>query len=390
MEKQVFRGLIAWLAVLVPLLGFGAATARACPAAMEGPRAEAAAPQEPQDQQSQDQQAQPQGPTQQPGETVIVPKKQAPPPPVQPVQPEKVNPNSVYTLSTSTNLVNVNVGVVDVNGDPIGQLQKDNFRIYDDGTQQPITNFSAVQAPVTVCMLVEFSNEWWPLLYQALESSYQFLNFMRRDDWVAVVSFDLRPHILTDFTQNRGQVSAALHQLVFPGFSEDNLYDALAFTIDRMKDIQGRKAILAIVSGRDTMSKLDYDEMLKIAKASTTPIYALSILEWVAVRMPNGYNINYWQDRNSLTYISKYSGGMAYFPRFEGELPDDYRQIANQLRSEYSLGFMPTDPGTSGQYHKLKVELVDAQGNPLKIINQKGKTVKYKVDYRDGYYAAQH
>jgi VWFA-related protein len=390
MEKQVFRGLIAWLAVLVPLLGFGAATARACPATMEGPRAEAAVPQEPQDQQSQDQQPQPQGPTQQPGETVIVPKKQAPPPPVQPAQPEKVNPKNVYTLSTSTNLVNVNVGVVDANGDPIGQLQKDNFRIYDDGTQQPITNFSAVQAPVTVCMLVEFSNEWWPLLYQALESSYQFLNFMRRDDWVAAVSFDLRPHILTDFTQNRGQVAAALHQLVFPGFSEDNLYDALAFTIDRMKDIQGRKAILAIVSGRDTMSKLDYDEMLKIAKASTTPIYALSILEWVAVRMPNGYNINYWQDRNSLTYISKYSGGMAYFPRFEGELPDDYRQIANQLRSEYSLGFMPTDPGTSGQYHKLKVELVDAQGNPLKIINQKGKTVKYKVDYRDGYYAAQH
>jgi Ca-activated chloride channel homolog len=336
------------------------------------------------------QQTQQPGPSQQPGETVIVPKKQAPPPPTQQKKPEKINPSQVYTLSTSSNLVNVSVLVEDNNGDPIGQLQKGNFRVYDDGAQQAVSNFGAVQAPITICMLVEFSNEYWPLLYQALESSFAFLNFMRPNDWVAAVSFDLRPHILTDFTQNRMEVEGALRQLVFPGFSEDNLYDALSFVIDRMKDIQGRKAILAIVSGFDTMSKLNYDQMLKIAKSSNTPIYPLSILEWLAVRMPNGYNINYWQARNSLTYIAKYSGGQAYFPRFEGELPGIYRQIAEQLRTQYSLGFMPSDPGGNGQYHKLKVELVDAQGNPLKIVNQRGKTVKYKLVYREGYYAPEH
>jgi Ca-activated chloride channel homolog len=329
------------------------------------------------------------GPSQQPGETVIIPKKQVTPPPKQ-KKPEKINPNQVYTLSTSANLVNVSVLVEDDNGDPIGQLQKGNFRIYDDGTQQAITNFGAIKAPMTVCMLIEFSNEWWPLLYQALESSYTFLNFMQPNDWVAAVSFDLKPHILTDFTHNRMQVEAGLQQLVFPGFSEDSLYDSLAFVINRMKDIQGRKAIVAIVSGFDTMSKLNYDQMLKIAKSSSTPIYPVSILEWIAVRMPGGYNINYWQARNTLTYIAKYSGGQAYFPRFEGELPGIYQQIAGQLRTEYSLGFMPSDPGTNGEYHKLKVELVDAQGDPLKIVNQKGKKVKYKVVYREGYYAAQH
>ncbi|MGH9444373.1 MAG: VWA domain-containing protein [Terriglobia bacterium] len=386
MEEQTSKGLVLWLAALILLVGWGASKAGAYPEGAEGatPEAVASLPQ------AQQQQPQPQGPTQQPGETVIIPKKQAPPPPVQPKTPLKINPNTVYTLSTTANLVNVNVGVEDDNGDPIGRLGKDNFKVYDDGTQQPITNFNAVKAPITVCMLVEFSNEYWPLLYQALESSYQFLNFMRPNDWIAVVSFDLRPHILTDFTHSRSQVASALHELVFPGFSEDNLYDALAFTIDRMKDIQGRKAILAIVSGYDTMSKLDYDQMLKIAKASTTPIYPVSILEWLAVRMPNGYNINYWQARNGLTYIAKYSGGQAYFPRFEGELPGIYRQIGEQLRDQYSIGFAPSDPGSNGKYHKLKVELVDAQGNPLRIVNQKGKTVKFKLVYRDGYYAAQH
>ncbi|MGH9326639.1 MAG: VWA domain-containing protein [Terriglobia bacterium] len=332
-------------------------------------------------------QPQQQGPAQQPGETVIVPKQQAPPPVEQPKQPEKINPNKIYTLSTSTNLVNVDVLVEDSEGDPIRNLQKGNFKLEEDGVQQTITNFGPTQAPVTVCMLVEFSNEYWPLLYQALEEGYTFLNFIKPQDWVAVVTFDLQPHILTDFTHSRSQVEGALNELRFPGFSETDLYDALAFTINRMKNIKGRKAILAIVSGYDTFSKLTYDQMLKIAKSSTTPIYPVSILEWLAVRMPNGYNINYWQARNGLSYIAKYSGGEAYFPRFEGALPGIYRQIAEQLRSQYSLGFVPSDPEKNGKYHKLKVQLMDAQGNPLRIMNQKGKTVKYRLVYREGYYA---
>lgn len=332
----------------------------------------------------QDQQQQ--GPVQQPGE-VVLPKNNNQEPAPAPKKPEKINPNQVYTLSTTTNLVNLNVLVEDNDGDPIKNLQKDNFRVYDDGVQQTITNFGAVQSPMTVCMVVEFSNEWWPLLYQALESAYSFVNFMRPNDYVAVVTFDLKPHILTDFTHDRSQVLGALQELQFPGFSEIDLYDALAFTINRMKDVQGRKAILAIVSGYDTFSKLTYDQMLKIAKASNTPIYPVSILEWLAVRMPNGYNINYWQARNGLDYIAKYSGGQAYFPRFEGALPGIYRQIEEQLRSQYSLGFSPTDAEKNGKYHKLKVELLDGQGNPLRIINQKGKSVKYRLVFRQGYYA---
>ena len=346
-----------------------------------------------------------QGPTQQPGETVIVPKHRGqqepgqqpgetvtPPaqnpeaPPLEQKKPEKINPKQIYTLSTQTNLVNVSVLVEDASGDPVTNLGKSNFRIYDDGVQQSISNFGSVQAPLTVSVLVEFSNEYWPLIYQALEEAYTFVNIMKPGDWVAAVSFDMQPHILTDFTQNRQEVESALNQLQFPTFSEDNLYDALAYLISRMSHIQGRKAIVAICSGFDTFSKLNYGQMLKISKASATPIYPVSILEWLAVRMPGGYNIDYWQARNGLTYIAKFSGGEAYFPRFEGELPGIYHQIAAQLRTEYSLGFSPTDPNAKDKYHKLKVELVDGQGNPLRIVNQKGKQLKYKLVYRDGYY----
>ncbi|HEV2419315.1 MAG TPA: VWA domain-containing protein [Terriglobia bacterium] len=330
--------------------------------------------------------AQQQGPEQQPGEAVP-PKRNAPPPePAPSANTQKINPNQVYTLSTTTNLVNVDVRVEDNSGDPIKNLQKTNFQVYDDGVQQTVTNFGQSQAPMTICMVVEFSNEYWPLVYQSLTSAYAFIQVMQPKDYVAVIYFDLKPHILTDFTHDKMQVGGALRQLVFPGFSEDCLYDALAFTIDRMKDIQGRKAILAIVSGFDTFSKLTYGDMLKIAKSSTTPIYAVSILEWVTVRT-GGENINTEQARNSLNYISQYSGGQAYFPRFEAELPGIYQQIGDQLRSEYSVGFVPTDPERNGKFHKLKIDVVDAQGNPLRIVNQKGKAVKYHVVFRPGYYA---
>lgn len=325
------------------------------------------------------------GPKPEVGETVVVPKKTEPAP-VQPEKkPEKINPNDLYTISTSTNLVNVNIMVVDNDGNPIPNLGRTNFKVMDDGVPQTISNFGTTEVPMTICLMIEFSNKWWGYLYLALEYSYQFVQVIEPKDWVAVVSFDMKPYILTDFTQNRYDVRSALDTLRIPGFSETNLWDALAFAIDRMKDIQGRKAMVVVCTGIDTFSKLTYPEMLKIAKNSNTAIYPVSILEFLTVRY--GDSIDTLQARNALTTIAKYSGGQAYFPRFEGELPGDFQQIANQLRTQYSVGFIPTNPTHDGRFHKLKVEVVDNQGNPLQITNQKGKKIKYRIVARDGYYA---
>jgi len=327
------------------------------------------------------------GPTPDVGPTVLAPKKTQPAPPEPEKKPERINPNEVFNLSTTTNLVNVDVMVVDKDGNPIPTLKRDNFKLYDDGVPQTITNFGTEQAPMTTCMLIEFSNKWWPFLYLALRYGYSYLQFVQPKDWTAVVSFDLKPQILTDFTQDRSQVRGALDMLRIPGFSETNLYDALAFTLDRMKDIKGRKAILVVCSGFDTFSKLTYDEILRIVRSSDTAIYPVSILEFITVRSPRGDSINSLQARNALQTMAKYSGGQAYFPRFEGELPGIFEQINGQLRTQYGLGFVPTNPARDGKFHKLKVDLVDDQGNPLRIVNPKGKAVKFRIVSRDGYYA---
>ena len=327
------------------------------------------------------------GPKPDVGDTVLVPKKTTPAPTPKPDEkkPERINPNEIFTLSTTTTLVNVDVLVLDPNGNPLPSLAKTNFRLSDDGVPQTISNFGASEAPMTVCMLIEFSNKYWGFLVLALQDAYEFTRVVEPKDWIAVVSFDMHPDILQDFTQNRYEVTQALDRLRIPGFSEINLYDALAFTIDRMKDIQGRKAILAICTGYDTFSKMNYDQMLKLARSSDAAIYPISILEFMTVRY--GDNIESLQARNALTTIAKYSGGQAYFPRFQQDMPSVYQQIAGQLRQQYSLGFTPSNPTKDGKFHKLKVDLIDPQGNPLKVIDQKGKNVKYRVVFREGYYA---
>ncbi|MGA2984618.1 MAG: VWA domain-containing protein [Terriglobia bacterium] len=337
------------------------------------------------------------GPQPDVGETVLVPKKNTPTPsqptPTQPAtvtpekKPEKINPNEIYTLSTTTSLVNVDVMVVDSSGSPLQNLDKKNFQLFDDGVPQAVTNFGTGEAPMTICMLIEFANRNWRFLVLALRYSYSFLEVIHPKDWVAVVAFDMKPEILTDFTQDRSEVRAGLDQLRIPGFSESNLYDALAYVLDRMKEVHGRKAVVAVVTGVDTFSKLTYDQCLKIVRASDTPIYPISILEFLTIRSPRGDNITTLQAENALKTMASYSGGQAYFPRFEQEVPSDYQQIAQQLRMQYSLGFVPTNATKDGRFHKLKVDVVDDQGNPLTIFNEKGKKVKYHIVARDGYYA---
>ena len=287
------------------------------------------------------------GPAPEVGPTVLAPKKTQPPPPETEKKPERINPNEIFTLSTATNLVNVDVLVLDKDGTPVPNLNRTNFKIYDDGVPQTVSNFGTAEAPMTTCMLIEFSNKYWAFLYLALRYAYGYLQFIQPKDWTAVVSFDMKPQILTDFTQDRNQVRGALDTLRIPGFMETNLYDALSFTLDRMKDIKGRKSILVICTGFDTFSKLTYDQILKVVRSSDTVIYPVSILEFLSVRNPRLENINSLQARNALETIAKYSGGQAYFPRFEGELGESSsRSTGNFARSMVWVSFPPTPPRT--------------------------------------------
>ena len=324
----------------------------------------------------------------------VVPKKKEEPPPPPPEKPKKIEGMPDYSLRVDVPLVNVDVLVTTKDGQFIPGLHKENFKVLEDGVEQKIANFNQTEAPITAVLLIEFASTNFNYMYDALNASYVFASGLRKDDWVAVTAYDMKPQILVDFTQDKRAVMGALNMLRIPGFSERNLFDALFDTLDRLDRIEGKKYIILVSSGRDTFSRLNLDQMLKKVKSThDTTIYAISIgREWREWLEAHGYaggitETDWLQADNQMNTFARMTGGRAYFPRFEGELPEIFHAVASDIRNQYSITYHPTNTKLDGTYRKLKVELQAPEGGPLKVKDQKGKDVKVMVYAREGYTA---
>ncbi len=331
---------------------------------------------------------------------VAVPKKKEIPP--EPPKRTVKNPEGMpdYTLHVNVPLVDVDVMVTTKNGEFIPGLKKENFRVLEDGVPQQITNFSQAEKPVTVVMLLEFAANHYAFINDMLTNAYTFASTLKPNDWVAVISYDMRPEIQQDFTQDKTKVFGALSHLRIPGFRETNLFDALFDTLDRVDRIDGHKYVILISSGVDTFSKLNYDKILKKVKATrNVTVYTVStgwlLREYLESHgminpgntMPGTQDLmDYLQADNEMKTYASITGGKAYFPRFEGQFPEVMADISNSIRNEYLLSYHSTNPKQDGSYRKIKVELVDAGGGPIKL-NVNGKPAKYNIIAREGYTA---
>ena len=135
-------------------------------------------------------------------------------------QQKPLEPETQAAITVDVPLVNVDVVVTDNRGTFITGLQKNNFRILEDGVPQSVTNFAPTEAPITIVMLLEFSRLGYGFFaYDATDWAYGFLNQLKKDDWVALVSFDLRTRIEVDFTRNKFEVQQHLSRMHLPSFS---------------------------------------------------------------------------------------------------------------------------------------------------------------------------
>lgn len=176
-----------------------------------------------------------------------------------------------------------------------------------------------------------------------------------------------------------------LNTLSYPQFREANMYDAIMDTLDRLDRVKGKKAILLISTGANTLSAATLDDTLNRIKQSDVTIFSVGLAESEYQRIPGGQSISYLQAKNQLQTFAKLSGGTAWFPRFEGEMPDIFKGVAAFLRSQYSIGFSPENLVQDGKYHKLKVEIVQPDGSPLIVTNPKGRRQNPIVYAREGY-----
>ncbi|HEY7211615.1 MAG TPA: VWA domain-containing protein [Bryobacteraceae bacterium] len=308
-------------------------------------------------------------------------------------------PSDTPTFRSEAITVNVDVSVLDNHNQFIRTLKPDNFRILEDGVPQKISQANLSEAPMTICMLIEFSGrfqQFWSYgWYETLQASYTFLQTLKPDDNVAVVAYDLRPTILSDFSPDKRKAEEAMSRLRIPGFSESNVFDALTDMADRMSSIEGRKAILLIGTGLDTFSKITFDQARRSLQEAGVPIYTISILQIARMSLEGAagmgaaiQNMDFLQADNEMRTFSKESGGLSFFPRFVAEYPSVFQQIERALRDQYSFAYHPTNVARDGKFRRIKVELINPGTNEtLRIVDGKNKPIKYQVIAKAGYKA---
>src|SRR5260221_361766 len=183
-----------------------------------------------------------------------------------PSTPQQQKPQEAgVSISVEVPVVTLDVVAATQNGDIIPGLKKENFRVLEDGQPQTITSFGPTDAPITMVVLMEFSARFYGWFgYQAKYWAGALFPNLNQKDWVALVTFDMRPRTEVDFTQNKQEVEQAIYHMYYPGFSESNLFDALLDTNERLKEVKGKKSILVLASGVDTFSKHTLDRTMKV------------------------------------------------------------------------------------------------------------------------------
>ncbi len=330
---------------------------------------------------------------------IAVPKKpdsEEPPPPPRP----KPSDTPQFSLHVDVPEVSVDAQIVMKDGHVMNlplETAQEHFRVWEDGVPQKIQSVTISKAPITAVLLVEFAATNYNFMYDALNSSYAFASQLQPQDWVAIIEFDMKTHILVDFTQDKQAIFGALNSLRVPGFQETNIFDALYDTLDRLDRIPGHKELVVVASGRDTFSKLTLDQTLKKVKATpNVTIYSIctgeAFLEYLDAMGHGGpemslYQLDYLQAKNQMNAFARMTGGLSYSPRLIGELPDIFREVTQSIRNQYTITYKPTNTKQDGTYRKLKVSLVGPDDKPLEIKDQKNKDIKYTIVARDGYTA---
>lgn len=340
------------------------------------------------------------GPIAVPKKKIEEPKKEEAPP-----APKKVEGMPQFSMRVSAALVTLDVGVMTKEGMFVPGLKKEYFRVLEDNVPQTVTSFNQTQAPITAVMLVEFANNdiFYGFSYDSLVASYTFAQGLRKEDWIALITYDIRPHILADFTQDKRGIMEGISS-IRPGMAmsaETNLFDALYDTLDRLETVEGRKYVILVSSGRDTFSKLTLDKILKKVHGSKDiAIYSISTgqalrnyleshgaMSYLCPITDFSCSTTYAQADNQLQSFARMTGGKFYKPLFQASFKDAFADVANTIRNQYSLAYHPTNAAQDGSFRKIKVELVDETGHPLRMKDEKGKEVKYTVVSRDGYTA---
>ena len=273
------------------------------------------------------------------------------------------------TITVDVDLVNVLFSVSDKRGRMNTDLTKDDLRVYEDGELQTITNFSSeTDLPLTVALLVDTSGSIRDKLRFEQEAAIEFFysTLRRKTDQAMLVTFDSGVDLLQDFTDNPETLADAVRKIRAGGGT--SLYDAIFLAVsEKMAGEPGRKVLIVISDGDDNASRTSMTETMEMAQKNDVTVYTISTNSTAHF----GTREQRRGDRTLRTFAED-TGGRAFFPFKLEELAVSFEDISEELRSQYTLAYVPTNRNRDGSYREIKVE---------------ARNRDYRVKARKGYYA---
>lgn len=295
----------------------------------------------------------------------------------------------------NTGIVTIKMLVQDPNGYFIPNIRRDNFAVYENNSRQQNATVEIEHAPVTLAVLMEYGARFEALnkalADEAARAAHQLLDEIGRQDKVAVWRYADQVEQLADFSSGHETLEGLL-TMKPPEFSEANFFDALIATLQQIKTVSERKALVLISSGIDTFSKASYEAALAAARDCGTPIYVIDIgpilrkaLERTT-RVGPYAEVDWSRAENALQEIARSSGGRLYSPGSTFDLSGIYDDMMENLRVRYVITYKSTNNGDLSTARSVRVELINpSTGGSLEIVDSSGNKVSSKLFFQNSY-----
>lgn len=252
-------------------------------------------------------------------------------------------------------VINLTVSITDVDGRYTTGLGQGDFAVYEDGVRQELSLFTAERLPISLCLMVDCSASMDEKLKAAQQAAVRFIGTLQAVDTAQVVQFNDRRTVLQDYTGDPQALEKAVGSLQAwgPTALRNALYVSLK-ELGRMRDRElRRRAIVLLSDGEDTASLVSDEQLIELAKRTEVAIYSISLRERGQDRRGQAFS----QAAYLLSTLSRDTGGQVHFPNGISELDAVYGRIAEELRSQYSLGYVSSNKRRDGKWRRIVVRV---------------------------------
>ena len=260
------------------------------------------------------------------------------------------------SFRAGVDIVSLNVTVTDAATHYITDLEEGDFLVFEDGIKQNVTFFSRRQSPIALSLLLDSSASMEEHLSVLQQAATNFVHKLKSNDIAQVIDFDSRVEIRQGFTGNQAELDTAISQLAAGGST--SLHNAIYIALKELRKVRAvneedvrRQALIVFSDGEDTSSLVSFDEVLDLAKRSETSIYT------IALRGSDVQAKGFREAEFVMRTLAQETGGRSFFPAKIDDLNGVYTQIADELASQYTLGYTSANPRRDGAWRRVVIQV---------------------------------